>query len=83
MHMLHVPDRALVLSEMRRVRSPDRVVLVLANSDEHLHEFKTLVRRAAGIALPSSGIRFKMETRSPSSTRCSRTPNGTTRAARS
>jgi ubiquinone/menaquinone biosynthesis C-methylase UbiE len=44
MHMLyHVPDRDLAISEMRRLLSPDGVVLVLTNSCRHLEEMNTLI----------------------------------------
>jgi SAM-dependent methyltransferase len=44
MHMLyHVPDRALAISELRRVLRPDGVALVVTNSNRHFEQLDDLL----------------------------------------
>jgi SAM-dependent methyltransferase len=62
MHMLyHASDRALAISELRRVMRDDGVTLVVTNSDEHLREIHDIVRAAAGVSLPSNVLTFRLE----------------------
>src|SRR5262249_4492959 len=51
MHMLyHVPDRAIAISELRRVVPADGRALVVTNSEQHLSELDDLVAAAFGDA---------------------------------
>jgi ubiquinone/menaquinone biosynthesis C-methylase UbiE len=68
MHMLyHVPDRALAITELRRVLRPNGVALVVTNSEAHLRQLDDLLvecaRRATGVErLPIRNfVLFKME----------------------
>jgi ubiquinone/menaquinone biosynthesis C-methylase UbiE len=69
MHMLyHVPDRAIAISELRRVVRPGGVVLVVTNSTEHLLELDELLaesmRQVFGtesMMLSRTTLPFKME----------------------
>jgi len=66
MHMLyHVPDRALGIAELRRVTRRDGVVLVVTNSEDHFQELNDVVVELTDRPLPSSQLRFRMETAEP------------------